>query len=188
MTRIMRIATFNCNSVRSRLDAVLRWLSDYTPDVLCLQETKVTDDLFPTDTFTAAGWHVAFKGENPTTAWPSSPSSPLTRFSSASIANPPTPPPHPRRFGGVHVNTYVLGRDIEHEMYAYKLNWLARLKQYFLRAKHPPPLLGAATERGPPPDRCRSPEAEGSRLLSPRHPRSLRGYSRAGVHRSLPPA
>ncbi|HXK79137.1 MAG TPA: endonuclease/exonuclease/phosphatase family protein, partial [Kiritimatiellia bacterium] len=59
----MRIATFNCNSVRSRLDAVLRWLSDYTPDVLCLQETKVTDDLFPAEAFTAAGWHVAFKGE-----------------------------------------------------------------------------------------------------------------------------
>ena len=47
----MRIATFNCNSVRSRLDTVLRWLADYAPDVLCLQETKVQDGEFPADAF-----------------------------------------------------------------------------------------------------------------------------------------
>ena len=59
----MRIATFNCNSVRSRLDIVLGWLADYAPDVLCLQETKVQDAEFPLDAFRLAGWHVAFKGE-----------------------------------------------------------------------------------------------------------------------------
>ena len=36
----MKIATFNCNSVRSRLDIVLGWLATHTPDILCLQETK----------------------------------------------------------------------------------------------------------------------------------------------------
>jgi D-3-phosphoglycerate dehydrogenase len=42
----MRIATFNCNYVRSRLDVVLGWLANHAPDVLCLQETKVQDAEF----------------------------------------------------------------------------------------------------------------------------------------------
>ena len=59
----MRIATFNCNSIRSRLDTVLGWLADHAPDILCLQETKVQDSEFPADAFRLAGWQVAFKGE-----------------------------------------------------------------------------------------------------------------------------
>ncbi len=59
----MRIATFNCNSIRSRLDVVLGWLADHAPDVLCLQETKVQDAEFPADAFRLAGWQIAFQGE-----------------------------------------------------------------------------------------------------------------------------
>ena len=43
----MRIATWNVNSLRMRLDQVLAWLGEERPEVLCLQETKVSDDLFP---------------------------------------------------------------------------------------------------------------------------------------------
>ena len=43
----MKIATFNVNSIRIRLPIVLQWLEQHQPDVLCLQETKVTDDQFP---------------------------------------------------------------------------------------------------------------------------------------------
>ena len=43
----MRIASWNVNSVRTRLEQVLAWLQAHQPDVLCLQETKVSDDLFP---------------------------------------------------------------------------------------------------------------------------------------------
>jgi exodeoxyribonuclease-3 len=43
----VRIATWNVNSLRIRLDQVLAWLAEESPDVLCLQETKVSDDLFP---------------------------------------------------------------------------------------------------------------------------------------------
>ena len=48
----MRIATFNCNSIRARLGAVLGWCKRHQPDVLCLQETKVVDDDFPVGVFT----------------------------------------------------------------------------------------------------------------------------------------
>ncbi len=60
----MKLATYNINSVRLRLDRVLRLLETEQIDVLCLQETKVTDELFPLDAFKQAGWpHVVFRGE-----------------------------------------------------------------------------------------------------------------------------
>ncbi len=49
-------ATWNVNSVRARLEQVLRWLSENPVDFLCLQETKVSDDLFPAESFLAAGY------------------------------------------------------------------------------------------------------------------------------------
>ncbi|MBN1556685.1 MAG: endonuclease/exonuclease/phosphatase family protein, partial [Lentisphaerae bacterium] len=59
----MRIATFNANSIRSRLDTVLAWLARHRPDVLAVQETKVVDDAFPAAAFSEAGYHVVFRGE-----------------------------------------------------------------------------------------------------------------------------
>ena len=43
----MRIATWNVNSLRARLPKVEEWLAYAQPDVLCMQETKVADDQFP---------------------------------------------------------------------------------------------------------------------------------------------
>ena len=58
------IATWNINSVRLRLPIVGRFLREYAPDVLCLQETKCPDDLFPHDAFAALGYgHVAVNGQ-----------------------------------------------------------------------------------------------------------------------------
>ena len=59
----MKIATFNANSIRSRLPVVLQWLAMEQPDVLALQETKVTDDLFPCAPFEDAGWSVVCRGQ-----------------------------------------------------------------------------------------------------------------------------
>jgi len=130
----MRIATFNCNSIRTRLDAVLNWLAEYSPDYLCLQETKVQDEDFPLDAFQDAGWQVAFKGEK---SYNGVAIISKKAADEVSFGLDPQPADPPRmihaRFGKLHViNTYVpQGRDIEHEMYAYKLEWLARLKKYF---------------------------------------------------------
>jgi exodeoxyribonuclease III len=59
----LKIATFNCNSVRSRLPIVLEWLTRESPDLLALQETKVTDDQFPREAFESAGWRLAVRGQ-----------------------------------------------------------------------------------------------------------------------------
>ncbi|MCL2788367.1 MAG: exodeoxyribonuclease III [Micrococcales bacterium] len=58
----MRIATWNVNSVRARLDRVLAYLESHDVDVLALQETKVHDDGFPTSAFASAGYEVATWG------------------------------------------------------------------------------------------------------------------------------
>jgi exodeoxyribonuclease-3 len=58
------IATWNINSVRLRMPLVERLLVEQQPDVLCLQETKCPDELFPSDAFRALGYkHIAFHGQ-----------------------------------------------------------------------------------------------------------------------------
>lgn len=130
----MRIATFNCNSIRTRLDGVLAWLKEYQPDVLALQETKVVDELFPAEPFRVAGYVATFRGmkayngvallsRNP-------PDDVLAGFSDSG------PKDAERllyaRFGRLHlVNTYVpQGRAIDHPMFDYKVKWFARLRAW----------------------------------------------------------
>ena len=59
----MQIATWNVNSIRSRLQIVTDWLNQNPVDVLCLQETKVRDEQFPQDTFTDLGYEVYISGQ-----------------------------------------------------------------------------------------------------------------------------
>jgi exodeoxyribonuclease-3 len=58
----MKITTFNANSVRARLPIITDWLEREKPDLLCLQETKVQDQMFPAGDFEAVGYHVIFSG------------------------------------------------------------------------------------------------------------------------------
>lgn len=60
----MRIATWNVNSLRARIRRVEAWTEKAAPDVLCLQETKCPDDLFPKDVFLELGYEVAHYGAN----------------------------------------------------------------------------------------------------------------------------
>jgi exodeoxyribonuclease-3 len=59
----MKIATWNVNSIRARLDRLLGWLGRATPDVVCLQELKVPDEEFPVEEIRAAGYHAVFHGQ-----------------------------------------------------------------------------------------------------------------------------
>jgi exodeoxyribonuclease-3 len=60
----IKLATWNINSVRLRAELVNRFLADHGPDVLCLQETKVPDELFPGEAFRALGYaHQAINGQ-----------------------------------------------------------------------------------------------------------------------------
>ncbi|NOX44312.1 MAG: exodeoxyribonuclease III [Caldiserica bacterium] len=140
------VATYNCNSIRARLPLVLRWIDAHRPDVLCLQETKVPDEEFPADAFRKAGYHVVFRGKKGGAG-----------VAIASVAEPRDvafglddggPPDEERLIrvaieGIPIVNTYVpQGRSVDHPMFRYKLEWLARLLDYFERHFSPrEPLL-----------------------------------------------
>lgn len=133
----MKIATFNANSIRSRLHIVRPWLTANEPDVLCIQETKTPDSDFPVDEFAGLGYYVTFSGQK--------------GYNGVAIASRKKPdkvsfgldngssPDHSRllyaRFGPVHVvNTYVpQGREITSSMYEYKLQWFERLRSFFER-------------------------------------------------------
>ncbi len=59
----MKIATWNVNSLKVRLPHLLAWLEQSGCDIVCLQETKMTDDKFPLEALNQAGFHVEFEGQ-----------------------------------------------------------------------------------------------------------------------------
>ena len=59
----MRIASWNVNSVKARLDIIINWLKADSCDVLLLQETKSQDENFPHEAFSSIGWHFAIHGQ-----------------------------------------------------------------------------------------------------------------------------
>ncbi len=130
---MFRVATFNVNSVRSRLHVIIPWIKENKPDVFCMQETKVEDRKFPEKEFHRVGYHVVFRGGK--------------GRNGVAIASPVEPEnvsfgldTEPRDedrliradFGDVTVvNTYVpQGYRIDDARYSYKLEWLKRLKRY----------------------------------------------------------
>ena len=131
----MLVATFNVNSIRSRLQIVLDWLTETQVDVLCVQETKAQDQDFPELDIREAGYHVCYRGEKSYNGVAIISREPLTDIQAGFDDDGPADATRfiSGCFNGVRiVNTYVpQGRALEHEMYAYKLQWLARLKAWF---------------------------------------------------------
>ncbi|OGI42952.1 MAG: exodeoxyribonuclease III [Candidatus Muproteobacteria bacterium RBG_16_64_11] len=128
----MKIATWNVNSLRVRLPQVLDWIREKQPDVLCLQETKVTDDDFPLAACRDAGYHVAFSGQKTYNGVAT-----LSRAPLAVVANAlPDFADDQKRLlaatiGDVRViNGYVPnGQEVGSDKYAYKLDWLRALRR-----------------------------------------------------------
>jgi len=130
----MLIATFNANSIRSRLAIVLQWLANHQPDILCIQETKVQDHEFPLLPFEQNGWHVSFRGEKSYNgvAILSRNKPDHVSFGFSDGGQPDETRFCHARFGKLHVlNTYVpQGREIDHPMYTYKIAWFHRLENW----------------------------------------------------------
>jgi exodeoxyribonuclease-3 len=59
----MRIATWNVNSIKQRIDSARTWLTERQPDIVCLQETKTVDDGFPREAFEELGYNLAIHGQ-----------------------------------------------------------------------------------------------------------------------------
>ncbi len=141
----LKIATFNANSIRARLDIVLDWLKKEQPDVLAVQETKVQDHEFPREPFESAGWNLAFFGQKSYNGVAFISKSPVKNIVNRLY---PKDKEEQARFllgeyeGVTLINTYVpQGFDIESDKYKYKLKFLADLKKYF--TKNIPPTTPA---------------------------------------------
>jgi exodeoxyribonuclease-3 len=132
-----RVATYNCNSVRARLELVLEWIEREAPDVLCLQETKVQDSEFPTGEFGDLGYHVVFRGQkaHAGVAIVSSEELDDVSFGLDDGGDPDEARLARGRLGSLSlVNTYVpQGRTPDSPHFAYKLEWLRRLRRFFER-------------------------------------------------------
>lgn len=138
----MKLASWNVNSLNVRLPQVLDWLSQAQPDLLGLQETKLPDERFPVAALRAAGYEAAFSGQKTYNG--------VAVLSRAPIAEVVTDIPgleDPQRrvlaatLGDLRfINLYVPnGQAVGSEKYAYKLDWLARLRRWIAEehARHP---------------------------------------------------
>jgi len=129
----LTVATWNVNSVRSRLSRLLGWLERRRPDVVCLQETKVVDDDFPRSDIEAAGYHCLINGQktyNGVAILSLAPAQEIAR------ALPGDTDESERRLlaasvAGVDVVSVYCpnGQEVGSEKYAYKLDWYRRLRQ-----------------------------------------------------------
>jgi exodeoxyribonuclease-3 len=129
----VKIATWNVNSIRVRHEALLGWIARVEPDVLCLQETKVVDDDFPTDELLRLGYAVAMAGQKTYNGVAIVSRLPMTDIV---IGLHDEPRPVDKRLirvtvGGVRVySAYVPnGKSVSSPSFVEKLRWLARLRQ-----------------------------------------------------------
>lgn len=129
----LKIATWNVNSIRARQDRLLAWLQKASPDVVCLQELKVTDQEFPYEAIRVAGYHAAVFGQktyNGVAILSRSPvedvrrglpgfEDPQARLISAQVA-------------GLRVvcGYFPNGQEVGSEKWAYKLAWIDRLRAW----------------------------------------------------------
>jgi len=134
----MKIATWNVNGIKARLDTVMRWLKHAQPDVACLQEIKSIDEAFPVSIFEDAGYHVATHGQKgfngvaliskPPLAdvrrsLPGDDKDRQSRYIEALVMGQGAP----FRIASIYLPN---GNPVNTEKFSYKLAWMERLERY----------------------------------------------------------
>ena len=131
----MKIATWNINGVKARLETALAWLQEATPDIVCLQEIKSVDEGFPAERFVELGYHVETHGqkgfngvailsrekpESVSRGLPGDPDDEQARYIEAVFATGS----RPLRVGGLYLPN---GNPLGTPKFDYKLSWMKRL-------------------------------------------------------------
>jgi exodeoxyribonuclease-3 len=129
----MKIATWNVNSLKVRLPHLLQWLGENPVDVLCVQETKMTDDKFPVSEINSAGYHVVYTGQKTYNGVAILSKHPIQDV----VKNNPRYADEQQRIIAATIEgmriicAYVPnGGTIESDKYVYKLAWLASLREW----------------------------------------------------------
>ena len=130
----MKRTTWNVNGIRARLTHIIDFLREHEPDVLCLQETKVIDDLFPRDLIEDEGYDVIFTGQK---GYNGVAILAAHKIEDVVMGMPDDPPDADKRVIAATVNGFrvlnlyvVNGQEVGAEKYTYKLDWLRRLRTY----------------------------------------------------------
>lgn len=130
---MLKIASWNVNSIKIRLEQTLDWLVKSNTDVLALQETKTIDELFPIEQFTNLGFYVAFAGQKSYNGVAIISKAPITEV----ITDIPSLDDPQRRILAVTIenlrliNLYVPnGREVGCDKYYYKLDWLNKVGDF----------------------------------------------------------
>lgn len=124
---MLKLATWNVNSLKVRLEQVINWLKLTKVDILALQETKLTDEYFPTNIFSELNYHVVFTGQKSYNGVAIISRYPLEEIS---LGIPSFEDPQRRVLAATVsdlrlINLYVPnGSELGSEKYAYKLLWL----------------------------------------------------------------
>ncbi|MBN3002563.1 exodeoxyribonuclease III [Chromobacterium alkanivorans] len=144
----MKFATWNVNSLKVRLPQVIQWLSDSPVDVLCLQELKMDQDVFPLAEIEAAGYRAAWFGQKTYNGVAILVREPLELEDV--VRGIPDYGDEQRRVIAATVNGirvicgyFVNGEAVDSPKYPYKLEWLANLERYVAAElqRHPQLLL-----------------------------------------------
>ncbi len=189
----VKIATWNVNSVKARLDTVRTWLSDTAPDVACFQEIKCTDETFPTEAFESLGYNALVHGqksyngvailskrppEHVVNGLPEGDGDDHARYIEALV---------PGENGGlVRVASIYApnGNPPGTDRFAYKLAWLERLNRHIRRllTLEEPLVLCGDYNVIPSPDDCHNPKAwEGDALFQPETRAAFRRICNLGL-------
>ncbi|MDP9463174.1 MAG: exodeoxyribonuclease III [Actinomycetota bacterium] len=137
----MRIATWNVNSLKVRLPRVEQWLADVQPDVLCMQETKLSDDAFPALTFAAMGYDAVHRGQGQWNGVAILSKVGLDQIVSNFAEGEPDPEARivTALCGGMRVSSVYVpnGRSLDDDHYQYKLRWMAQLRGHVAAISSP---------------------------------------------------
>ncbi len=189
----MRIATWNINGVKARIDNLLHWLQEAAPDVVCLQEIKSVDEGFPADVLGDAGYSSAVHGQkgfngvallskhpiaDVTRGLPNGDGDDQARFIVGLIA--------PKGRAAFRVASAYMpnGNPIGTEKFAYKLAWLKRLENWTRAtlADEEPLVVAGDYNIIPEPIDAKNPEAwTGDALFQPESRAAFRRFQALGL-------
>ena len=184
----MKLATWNVNSLAVRLPQVIDWLAAHQPDVLCIQETKLTDDKFPHAEFAAAGYLSEWFGQKTYNGVAL-----LTRTPATDVVRniPGLDDSQARVISGTVQGVRVIGAYVpngqspDSDKFVYKMRWLAALREWIAvqAAIHPRLVLLGDYNIAPEDRDVHDPIAwAGQILCTPEERAHFRGLVELGLH------
>jgi len=137
----VKLATWNVNSLGARLPLVLEWMEANAPDILCMQETKLADDAFPSGPFAELGYTCAHHGDG---RWNGVAIASRVGLEAPVCGLGTDEDLHGCRMlaatcGDIRVHSVYVpnGRSLDSDHYRFKLEWLARLRTYLVEHDSP---------------------------------------------------